>query len=266
MFPRLFTIGDVLTVHTYGLLVALGLLVGLYTAGRLAARAGLERETVWNLGIYMALAALVGAKLAVVATEWSFYSAHPREIFSWTTLQAGGAFYGGLAFAVALALGYSWRYRLDFAALADVYAPGLALGHAVGRLGCFSAGCCWGKPASVAWAVIFTDPYSARLVGVPLGVPLHPTQLYEALAEGVIFLLLLALWRRRRYPGEIFAAYLFLYALARFAIEFYRGDPRGGFFFGGVLSLPQVVSAALFAVGALYWLAQRRRAAAAHAR
>src|SRR3989337_1177907 len=152
MFPRLFTIDGVLTLHTYGLLVALGLLVGLYTAGRLAARAGLDKETVWNLGIYMALAALVGAKLAVVATEWGFYSAHPREIFSWTTLQAGGAFYGGV----------------DFAALADVYAPGLALGHAVGRLGCFSAGCCWGKPTEAPWAVIFTDPYSARLVGVPL--------------------------------------------------------------------------------------------------
>src|SRR3990167_7146506 len=111
MFPRLFTIGDVLTVHTYGLLVALGRLAGLYPAGRLAARAGLERETVWNLGIYMALAALVGAKLAVVATEWSFYSAHPREIFSWTTLQAGGAFYGGGAFAAGPGPGRSWGGR-----------------------------------------------------------------------------------------------------------------------------------------------------------
>src|SRR3990167_8411604 len=95
MFPRLFTIDGVLTLHTYGLLVALGLLVGLYTAGRLAARAGLDKETVWNLGVYMALVALVGAKLAMVVTEWSYYSAHPREIFSWTTLQAGGIFYGG---------------------------------------------------------------------------------------------------------------------------------------------------------------------------
>ena len=266
MFPRLFTIDGVLTLHTYGLLVALGLLVGLYTAGRLAARAGLDKETVWNLGVYMALVALVGAKLAVVVTEWGYYSAHPREIFSWTTLQAGGIFYGGLAFAFILAVGYAWRYRLDFHALADAYAPGLALGHAVGRLGCFSAGCCWGKPASVALAVTFTDPYSARLVGVPLGIPLHPTQLYEALAEGVIFALLLALWRRWRYPGEIFAAYLFLYALARFAIEFYRGDPRGGFFFGGALSLPQVVSVALFVVAELYGFTQRRRAAARHAR
>src|SRR3990172_2679129 len=139
MFPRLFTIDGVLTLHTYGLLVALGLLVGLYTAGRLAARAGLDKETVWNLGVYMALVALVGAKLAVVASEWSFYSAHPREIFSWTTLQAGGAFYGGLAAALALAVGYAWRYRLDFHALADVYAPRLAPRPAVGRPGCFRA-------------------------------------------------------------------------------------------------------------------------------
>src|SRR3989304_3565548 len=112
MFPRLFTIDGVLTLHTYGLLVALGLLAGLSPAGRLAARAGLDKETVWNLGVYMALVALVGAKLAVVVTEWGYYSAHPREIFSWTTLQAGGIFYGGLAFAFILAVGSARRYRL----------------------------------------------------------------------------------------------------------------------------------------------------------
>lgn len=266
MFPRLFTIGETLTVHTYGVLVAAGVLLGLYVAARFAPRAGLQKETIWNLGVYMALAAIVGAKLALVLTEWSYYSEHPREVFSWALLHAGGVFYGGLVAAGALAVAYAWRYRLSFGALGDVYAPGLALGHALGRLGCFSAGCCWGKPASVPWAVTFTDPYSHQLVGVPLGVPLHPTQLYEAGAELAIFGLLVALWRRRRYPGEIFAAYLFLYALARFAIEFYRGDPRGGFFFGGMLSLPQVASVGLFLVAELYGFTQRRRARASHAR
>lgn len=266
MFPRLFSLGDFLTVHTYGLLVAIALLVGIYTAARFAPRIGVAREIVWNLGVYMALAALVGAKLFLILSEWSYYASHPGDIFSWSTLHAGGVFYGGLLCAIAVAAYYTWRYQLHFPALSDVYAPGIALGHAVGRLGCFSAGCCWGKPTDLPWAVTFTDPYSAQVVGVPLGVPLHPTQLYESLTEAIIFAALLLLWRRRRFSGQIFASYLMLYSAARFGLEFFRGDPRGPFFFDGALSLPQVLSLVLFAVGAIYWLIQRRRIVApAHA-
>ena len=268
MFPKLFSVGDLFTLHTYGLLVALALLVGIYTAGQFASRIGVVQETVWNLGVYMALAALLGAKLGMIVTEWNYYSEHPREIFSWAALQAGGVFYGGLLFGVAVAAWYTWRHKLGFASLADGYAPGIALGHGVGRLGCFSAGCCWGKPTDVPWAVTFTNPYSAQLVGVPLGIPLHPTQLYEALAEAAIFGVLVLLWRRRHFPGQIFASYLMLYAGARFVIEFFRDHPRGGSLFGGALSVPQVLSALLFVVGGLFWLLQRRRsvpAPAAHA-
>ena len=258
MFPKLFTVDNLFTIHTYGLLVALGLLAGLYTAGRFAPRSGVARETAWNLGVYMALAALLGAKLAVLVSDWRYFAQHPREMFSWTALQVGGVYYGGLLFAAVVAVWYGRRYKLEFASLADAYAPGLALGHAVGRLGCFAAGCCWGKPTDVAWAVTFTDPYSAQLVGVPLGIPLHPTQLYEALAEVAILGLLILLWRRRRFPGQIFASYLMLYATARFFIEFFRDDPRGGFLFGGALSVPQALSLLLFAAGSWFWLRQRR--------
>jgi len=265
MFPRLFSVGDVFTLHTYGLMVALGLLIGIYTAGRFAPRIGVEPETVWNLGIYMALAGLVGAKLALVFSEWGYYSSNPREIFSAATLHAGGVWHGGLLLAIATGAWYTWRHQLAFAALGDVYAPGIALGHALGRLGCFSVGCCWGKPTDVPWAVTFTNPYSAQLVGVPLGTALHPTQLYEAAAEAVIFALLVLLWRRRSFSGQIFASYLMLYAVARFLIEFFRGDPRGGTFFDGALSLPQVASVALLVVAGLFWLYQRHRAAPADA-
>lgn len=267
MFPRLFTIGDFFTLHTYGLLVALAVLVGIYTAARYAPRIGAARETVWNLGIYMALAALVGAKVVMIVSEWPYYAENPRRIFSFATLHAGGVFYGGLLAAVAVGAWYTWRYGLGFAPLADVYAPGIALGHVLGRLGCFSAGCCWGKPTDLPWAVTFTNPYSAQVVGVPLGIPLHPTQLYEALAEAAIFGLLVLLWRRRRFPGQIFASYLMLYGVARFFIEFVRDDPRGGFLFGGTLSVPQGLSLALIAVAGLFWWWQRRRPlAAVHAR
>jgi phosphatidylglycerol:prolipoprotein diacylglycerol transferase len=267
MFPRLFTVGDLFTLHSYGLLVALALLVGIYVAGRLAPRIGVASETVWNLGIYMALAGLVGAKLFLILEEWSYYSSHPGQIFSTATLHAGGVWHGGLLLAIAVGGFYAWRQKLPFAALADVYAPGVALGHVFGRLGCFSAGCCWGKPTDLPWGVTFTDLYSAQMVGVPLGVALHPTQLYEAGAEALIFALLVLLWRRRTFSGQIFASYLMLYAVARFLIEFFRDDPRGGFYFDGALSLPQVLSLALFVVAGCFFFYQRRhRAAPAHAR
>jgi phosphatidylglycerol:prolipoprotein diacylglycerol transferase len=268
MFPRLFTIGDFFTLHTYGLMVATALLVGIYTAGRFAPRIGVDPDKVWNLGIYMALAGLLGAKLFLVFSEWGYYSNHVGEIFSTAILHAGGVWHGGLLLAIAVGAWYTWRHKLAFAALGDVYAPGISLGHAFGRLGCFSAGCCWGTATDAAWAVTFTDPYSHKIVGVPLGIALHPTQLYEAGAEAIIFTLLVWLWRRRSFSGQIFATYLMLYAVARFIIEFFRGDPRGGAFFDGALSMPQVVSVVLFIVAGAFWFYQRRRspAAPAHAR
>jgi phosphatidylglycerol:prolipoprotein diacylglycerol transferase len=120
----------------------------------------------------------------------------------------------------------------------DVFAPGIALGHVVGRLGCLMAGCCFGRPTSVPWAITFHDSLAA---GPPLGVPLHPTQLYEAAAEALIFVVLLALERRgRSFAGRTFWAYMLLYAVSRFAIEFYRGDDRGMIF--GAVSTSQFVS------------------------
>ena len=104
-----------------------------------------------------------------------------------------------------------------------MFAPGIALGHVVGRFGCFFAGCCWGKPTDVPWAITFTNPYAAANVGTPLNVPLHPTQLYEAGAEALILGLLLATERRgRNYPGRTFWLYMLLYAISRFIIEFYQ--------------------------------------------
>jgi phosphatidylglycerol:prolipoprotein diacylglycerol transferase len=263
MFPRLFTIEGVFTLHTYGVLMAAALFGGLALAVRLAPRAKLEREFVWNTGVYMALAGLVGSKLFLVASEWRYYFEHPREIFSWTTFQAGGFFYGGLILGVAVGILVAWRERVNFWTFLDVCSPGVALGLVVARLGCFAAGCCWGKETGIPWAVTFTDAYSARLVGVPLNVPLHPTQLYEAAACAVILGALLWLYNRRAFPGQIFAALLLLYSAARFVLEFWRDDPRGEFFFHGALSLPQLVSIVLFLFGVALWAWQRRKPLAA---
>ncbi len=248
MYPVLLQIGHV-TLHTYGLLVAAGVLVGLWLARRQAERAGLDPDRVWNLGIYMVLAALVGSKLWLLLADWSYYVAHPREVFSFSTLLSGGVYYGGFLAALAVVLLYARHFRMRFLTLADVYAAPLALGHAIGRLGCFAAGCCYGKPTSLAWGVTFTNPYARALVGTPLGIPLHPTQLYESAAEFLIFVFLVFLGRRQRFAGELFASYAVLYGLARGTIEFFRGDPDRTLLAGGAFSLMQVVSVALIVVG-----------------
>ena len=153
-------------------------------------------------------------------------------------------FYGGLIAAVVVALFYLRRHKLPLWTTTDVFAPGIALGHVVGRLGCLMAGCCFGKPTSVPWAVTFRDPAAMANVGTPLGVPLHPTQLYEAGAEALILVFLLAFERRGRpFPGRTFWSYMLLYGVSRFVIEFYRGDSRGMVF--DVLSTSQFVSVIL---------------------
>jgi phosphatidylglycerol:prolipoprotein diacylglycerol transferase len=151
------------------------------------------------------------------------------------------------------------RQKLPVLATMDVFAPGLALGHGVGRLGCFAAGCCWGAECKRPWAVTFTDPEANRLTGVPLGTSLHPSQLYEAVAEGLIFVLL---WRRIAQPhreGHIFALYLLLYSAVRFAVEFFRSHAQA-LPFGLPLSNTQWISLALFGVG--LWLLRRSSRAA----
>jgi phosphatidylglycerol---prolipoprotein diacylglyceryl transferase len=253
MFPKIIEIGDFF-LPTYGLLVALAFLAGLWIAGRLAKRAGLNPDRVMNLGIYCALAALVGAKLLLVIEDFSYYWNNPGDLFSMATLQAGGVFYGGLIAALLTAFLYMRRHALPGLLTADVFAPGIALGHSIGRVGCFAAGCCWGSECDRFWAVTFTNPEAHRLVGVPLGVPLHPTQLYEAFAELAIFFFLYWLFHRPHRSGQIIGLYLILYSSARFAIEFVRAHEPGGV--TGPLSNAQWMALGLICIGA--WLTLRR--------
>ena len=154
-------------LHSYGALVALGFLAALWMAARLARPAGLDADAVVNLGIYCALSAIVGAKIMMFLVDIPYYSRYPSEIFTLGTLQAGGVFYGGLIAALAVAWWYMRKTRLPGLKTADVFAPGIALGHGIGRLGCFSAGCCWGIEWHLPWAVTFTNPVANHLVGVP---------------------------------------------------------------------------------------------------
>ncbi|MCP5115386.1 MAG: prolipoprotein diacylglyceryl transferase, partial [bacterium] len=182
MYPKLISIGDFF-LPTYGVLVSLGFLAGLWIAARLARRSGLDPESVTNLGVYCALSGLAGAKLMMLLADFDHFSRNPGEIFSLSTLRAGGIFHGGLIVALLVAFFYMRSKHLPALKTADTIAPGLAIGHAIGRLGCFAAGCCWGQQCGRPWAVTFTNPEANQLTGVTLNVPVHPTQLYEAAAE-----------------------------------------------------------------------------------
>jgi phosphatidylglycerol:prolipoprotein diacylglycerol transferase len=161
--------------------------------------------------------------------------------------RSAGVFYGGLIAAVVVALVYLWRHRMPVWTVTDVFAPAIALGHVIGRLGCLLAGCCFGAATNVPWAITFHNEFAHQNVGTPLGIPLHPTQLYEAGAELLILGVLLATERRGRpFAGRTFWSYMLLYAISRFIIEMYRGDSRGIInFIGNPLSTSQFVSVML---------------------
>ena len=254
MYPRLLELGPI-TVYTYGVLLAAAYLFGLQLARVRAKQRGLDANRVLDLGIYIIISALVGAKLLLLITDFKSFTADPRELL--TLARSGGVFYGGLIVAVIVALWYIRRVGLPLWTTCDVFAPGIAVGHVVGRFGCLFAGCCYGKPTTLPWGITFTDPFAAANVGTPLGVPLHPTQIYEAGAEAIILGILLATERKGRpYPGRTFWLYMLLYAISRFIIEFFRGDERGAV---GMFSTSQFISILLapLAVVMLVYLARR---------
>jgi len=240
VYPRLLELGPI-TVYTYGVLLAAAYLFGLQLARVRAKERGLDANRVLDLGIYIIISALVGAKLLLLITDFKSFTADPRELL--TLARSGGVFYGGLIVAVIVALWYIRRVGLPLWTTCDVFAPGIALGHVIGRFGCLFAGCCYGKPTTRPWGITFTDPFAAANVGTPLGVALHPTQLYEAGAELLILIVLLVTERKGRpFPGRTFWLYMLLYAISRFIIEFYRGDDRGTV---GMFSTSQFISIVL---------------------
>jgi phosphatidylglycerol:prolipoprotein diacylglycerol transferase len=255
VYPELFSVGP-FTIYSYGVLLAASYLLGLRLAMWRAKKWGLDANRVLDLGIYIIIAALVGAKLLLLIVDYDQFT-RPDEL--WTLARSGGVFYGGLLLAVGVAFWYIAKHRLPFWTTCDVFAPGIALGHVTGRLGCLAAGCCYGRQTDVPWAIVFTDPQAQANVGTPLGIPLHPTQVYEAGAALLILGLLLATERRGRpFPGRTFWSYMFLYAISRYIIEIYRGDPRGTVF--DIFSTSQFISVVLapLSLAMLFWLSRSR--------
>ncbi|MEO8586829.1 MAG: prolipoprotein diacylglyceryl transferase [Acidobacteriota bacterium] len=256
MHPELIHIGS-FALPSYGVMMALGFLAALWLLRKRAPGFGIEPDAASDIGIWLLLSGLVGAKLLLVIVEW------PHYVSSWDGLKdlarAGGVFYGGLIGAVVGTAILLRKRRIPFFAFADSAAPSIALGQCLGRVGCLLAGCCWGRHCEQPWAITFFDPKAAENVGVPLGVPLHPTQIYEAVGTLILCILLVA-FERRRYSGETFVRYLFGYAILRFTIEIFRGDPRGSVF--GAMSTSQFIAICLAVAAAGIWALRRRTAPA----
>jgi phosphatidylglycerol:prolipoprotein diacylglycerol transferase len=207
-----------------------------------------------SLGMWAIVGGLLGAKALLLVRS--------PDLGAMELLSSAGDFYGGFIGGLAASAAFLWRHPgLPFWRSADIAAPAIALGQAIGRIGCFMVGDDFGRPTSVPWSVTFTSPDAARLGGAPLGVPLHPVQLYESAVCLALFGFLLWLARRRHRDGDIIIAYTALYAIGRFVLEFFRGDADRGFVFGGLLSTSQFIGIAMLIVaGAVLIVRHAQRA------
>ncbi|MCW5965148.1 MAG: prolipoprotein diacylglyceryl transferase [Bryobacterales bacterium] len=259
MHPKLLEFGNFF-LPTYGLFVAFGFLAGMLVTKTLANRRGLDSEFVVGAALYTALVGLAGAKLALIIQDFSYYARNPEQLISLNMLQSAGIFYGGVIAGLLFFVWYLRKHKMDIAEAADCLAPGLAIGHALGRMGCFFGGCCFGEACERPWAVTYTNAAVRDFSNVPLGVPLHPTQLYEAATELVVFLVLWTMFGRLTQPGRILGLFLLLSSAGRFAVEFFRAHDAASPF-GWVLSTAQWTALLLMAMG--LWLLMRRTKALA---
>ena len=224
MYPVLFRIHG-FPINTYGVFLALAFLGAIFVTVRLAQRDGLPKERIYDLCLWLLLSSLVGSKLLMLFTEPE-YRQNPMMLFSLDFLRSGGVFYGGLIVATIAGFVLMRRWKLPWWKTADACAPGIALGNVLGRQGCFSAGCCWGKPTTLPWGVRFSA-LGHEVTGVPIDAKLHPTQLYESFAMLIVFSFLLWLHKKKKFSGQVILTYAVIYATVRFLIEFVRDDPRG---------------------------------------
>ena len=245
MDPIAIKIGS-LTIHWYGVLVALGFLIGLWLASRRGLREGIAPEKIMDIGPWLIIGTIVGARTLHVISYWDqeFANEPWTEVFM---VQKGGlVYYGGLIGATLAGIGYLRWKKLPLWKFGDALAPSIPLGYVLGRMGCLMNGCCFGKACDLPWAIRFPETHSTH------GAPVHPTQVYDALLSLVLWGVLEWLFRRKRFDGQVFAAYLLGYAVLRSVVEFFRGD-YPAHYFGGWATPAHLVSIGIFAAGLILW-------------
>jgi phosphatidylglycerol:prolipoprotein diacylglycerol transferase len=242
-------------VYSYGFMLVLGFLLGVWLATVRAKKLGIPPARILDLSFFVLIAGIIGAKLLLFINEPSYYLSSIKAFIS--LLRSGGVIIGGLLFAVITAVIYLRKYKLDTWQMLDIAGPSIILGQGVGRIGCFLAGCCWGKACEGALAVEFTSDVAHQHTGVPLNVAMHPVQLYSAIADLLIFAFLTWLYPKRKFKGQIFLLYAVLYSTARFILELFRGD-TGRITIGGPLSDAQYLCIAAFIFGIFFYLKRRK--------
>jgi phosphatidylglycerol---prolipoprotein diacylglyceryl transferase len=231
MHPRLLTT-PFFTIRAFGVLLAAAYVAAFWLLIRLGRRARADADALSSVAFWAIVGAIIGAKALMVVRDLPEFVPSTSTAFL-SVLTSAGDFYGGFIGALIASAVFFWRHpQVPFWQTADLCGPAIALGQAIGRIGCLMAGDDYGRPTQLPWAVTFTDPDAASIGGAPLGVPLHPVQLYESVVCAVLFVILLWLLRRKRFDGEVILAYTALYAVARFVLEFFRGDADRGFVVG----------------------------------
>ena len=256
MHPLAFQIGS-LTINWYGVLVALAFLIGLWTASRRSLRAGVAPEKIADLGPWLIVGAIVGSRALYVISYWreDFADKPLWEIFM---IRHGGlVFYGGLIGAALACVLFVRLKKLALWKIADITAPSIALGFAIGRLGCLMNGCCYGRHSDLPWAIHFPKEHATGADGV------HPTQIYDALFGFGLYFALAWLFRRKKFDGQVFTAFLIGYAVLRSVVELFRGDYLR-YYLGGWVTPAHLVSVWILLAGLfLLWIlprpAQKRR-------
>ncbi|MGD8534463.1 MAG: prolipoprotein diacylglyceryl transferase [Candidatus Aminicenantes bacterium] len=265
MYPILLKIGP-LTIHTYGFMLALGVAFALWFLYVQAKKQGLEATKMLDMAFYTIIISLVGAKLILFIGNFSYYMRYPGELFS--LARSGGVFQGGLAFGIVFALWYFRKNKIPTWKAADVVGSALALGHGFGRIGCFTAGCCYGRECSLPWGVNFQNEYASNLTGIPLHTLLHPTQLYESALNFLNFFVLFLILKKKKFDGQVFSFYIINYSIIRFFVEYFRGDhPESAFLIRNPspylsLSFPQFFCVLGLIGGVTLFLVLRKRKSA----
>jgi phosphatidylglycerol---prolipoprotein diacylglyceryl transferase len=262
MLPILLKLGP-LTIHTYGLLMAVGVGFGLWFLYVQASKQGLDAPKLLDAAFYTIIVSLIGAKLILFIGNFSYYMSYPKELFS--LARSGGVFQGGLTFGLIFALWYFRRKKIPTWKAGDIVSAALALGHGFGRIGCFAAGCCYGSPCAVPWGVTFHNEYAHDLTGIPIGERLHPVQLYESILNFLNFFVLFMVLKRKKFHGQVFGLYIINYSVIRFIVEYFRGDhPDRAYLLQGPtplssLSYPQVYCILGIAAGIIFSLIMKKR-------
>lgn len=256
MRPILFSLGD-LHFYSYGLMIAIGVVAAFWVMERRAPRYGLDKDQGFNLGIWCVVGGIIGAKLLYVLVELPNFLANPAL---WKNVGEGFVVYGGILGGLAGGFLCCRIKKLRFLPYFDLFLPSVALAQGFGRLGCFFAGCCYGRETDSWFHLIFPEGVGSQ---APTGIPLIPTQLISSAADFLHFFILVWFARRAKKDGQVGGLYLILYSIGRFLIEGLRDDPRGNV---GPFSTSQFISLLILAAGILVMvLASRQKPKASRA-